>query len=378
MAEVGQLLDPADFYSPAHGYIYASLVAVYAAGTVIDASTVAAHLSDAGLLEAAGGSRRLVELLTVAPPISTAVHHAARVVEMAHRRHVATLARNVGEALDGGASAMDAAAPFLDAADRVMVGGGEADDDVVPLEQWVRNGGEESPWIIPGVLRQEWRMMVTAPPGAGKATLIRQMCWAASRGVHPFTLRPIPPVRALIVDLENPVSAARQTVEQMAAMTSGQGRLGEEASTEEGACLIWSKVQGLNLRARRDRASLERRIRQAAPDLVALCPIYKTFAKDSRLSAEEVALEVCEVLDDLRTRLGFGLLMEHHSPRGSLQLLPFGSSQWERWPELGVTLNPDEDDPRRVVVGRFRRDRVPVHLPRALRWGSGWPFEAEW
>jgi len=68
------------------------------------------------------------------------------------------------------------------------------------------------------------------------------------------------------------------------------------------------------------------------------------------------------VLDDLRTRYNFGLVMEHHAPKGQQgqkrEMTPFGSSSWLRWPEIGVSLYTDKTDPRIVHVRRFRGDRL--------------------
>ena len=47
------------------------------------------------------------------------------------------------------------------------------------------------------------------------------------------------------------------------------------------------------------------------------------------------------MLDDLRTRFGFALVLEHHAPKprgGRRDLLPFGSQRWLARPELGIRL----------------------------------------
>jgi hypothetical protein len=112
---------------------------------------------------------------------------------------------------------------------------------------------------------------------------------------------------------------------------------------------------------------------------VVLGPIYKSFRKDSRRQSDEVVEEVCSIFDDLRTRYGFALLLEHHSPRGSESLFPFGSSVWERWPEFGRTLKPTKTGGGRVFsFGRFRHDRIEVEWPTTFSWGNGWPFVAHW
>lgn len=93
------------------------------------------------------------------------------------------------------------------------------------------------------------------------------------------------------------------------------------------------------------------------------------------------------MLDDLRTTFGCSLILETHAPKGSSigrELVPFGSSAWLRWPELGWKLVPCDGrgepdvDGRNVKIGRFRGDRVQVEIPRLFERGRDWPWSAVW
>lgn len=239
-----------------------------------------------------------------------------------------------------------------------------------------------APWVVPGLFRAGWRCLVVAPEGVGKSVASRQVAIAAAQGVHPFTHGTIPAVRTLIVDLENPDDAIAETcrpITDRARATS--------ARYDEGRAWLWRRPDGIDLRSRADRAALERVIADCRPDLVALGPLYKAYRTSARESDELAGGEVQAVLDDLRTRYGFALLMEHHAPKSvgssGRDLVPYGSSLWLRWPELGLKLIPGdgESSPRdSLLVGRFRRDRMRNAWPDRLdRGGEGrWPWVGYW
>lgn len=373
----GRLLTPEDFYRPAHGHIYAAVQRLYATGQPVDTITVSAALADDGVLDSIGGPAALVSIAALTPVVRNAAAYATRVIDRANARRIIQAAHDAIAAIEDGGSPADVGEGLCGAVS--ALDGGDLDvpvTDVVDFHEWVSTAeADSSPFVIPGVLRQEHRLLLTAPAGAGKATLLRQMAYAPTVGVHPFlTDRSIPPVRTMIVDLENPQSAVEETGRRMIQQANKHTTLGSDHER----CAVWSQIGGINLLDRADRLALERRIRHVRPQLVFLGPLYKSFRKDSKRSADEVVEEVCSILDDLRTRYSFALLLEHHSPRGSEQLFPFGSSVWERWPEFGRTLRPKKDDETTLIHGSFRRDRVKVEWPSTFVWSHAWPFAANY
>lgn len=383
MEEAGTMLDASDFYKPANGHIYAAAVDLYATGNAIDTRTVAAKLSDQGLLETVGGSAELIRILSGTTPRSAhVVEYAARVIEMRNRRDVMRIAADLTDAVTSGVAADDASERAYEALRHL----GSADltkpvEDVFRFEDWLKTDDESSTeWVIPGLMRSDWRMMLTAPSGIGKTTLTRQIAYAAAVGIHPFTNNIIPEVRTLLVDLENPVSAVEYTGNMMIAQGGVGGRILRPSDWEGGpGCMVWPRREGINILDRRDRTELERRIIHTRPQLVVIGPVYKLFRKDSRRQSDDITEEVCSILDDLRTRHNFALILEHHVPRGSTDMVPFGSSVWERWPEFGKTLRVDEKNSRRLIFGRFRPDRIQrLRWPVGFTWDREWPFKAEW
>lgn len=69
-----ELLQPEDFYKPAHGRIFGAIASLHEAGQPIDPTTVADRLARAGVLEDLGGKSVLLELQAGTP----AAAHAQR------------------------------------------------------------------------------------------------------------------------------------------------------------------------------------------------------------------------------------------------------------------------------------------------------------
>lgn len=241
-----------------------------------------------------------------------------------------------------------------------------------------------SPWIIPGLLRAGWRCMVIGLEGSGKSVMARQVALAAAQGVHPFTHRPIDPVRTLIVDLENPDDAIAETCKPITARVKDVS-----ARYDEGRAWIYRRPEGIDLRKRSDRASLERVLSACRPDLVCLGPIYKAYRSKAGESDELAVTDLQATLDDFRTRYDFALLLEHHAPKatglsGRRELVPHGTALWLRWPELGIKLIPSEGEggaPKdSMLVGRFRFDRMKNSWPDRLDRGlpGRWPWAGYW
>lgn len=229
-------------------------------------------------------------------------------------------------------------------------------------------GENEEPydWLIPDLLERGDRLIVTAPEGLGKSTLLRQIAMAGSIGQHPFGGADLErPLKALIVDLEN---SERQIKRQLRPLREAANRRPE----------LYLKIlpAGINIQSEVDRAEIERTIAYVRPDILVIGPVYKMSDGDpnDEVSAKPVAME----LDRLRTIYGFAVLMEHHQPYGDnakkRPLRPVGWSGWSRWPEFGLALVGEPDDPE-VEVKRWRGDRDARKWPAKLaKYGNPWPF----
>jgi hypothetical protein len=230
-------------------------------------------------------------------------------------------------------------------------------------------------WVIPGMLERMDRVIVVAAEGVGKTMLARQVAIASAAGVHPFTYEKMPPIRTLTIDLENPERIIRR---MSTSMVGAARRLSGGRGPLDAHILI--KPAGIDLLSAHDRVLIEETIEKTKPDLVCLGPLYKSFTDPGTKTSEAVAVEVAKYLDYLRTTYGFALWMEHHAPLGSSsgrELRPFGSAVWSRWPEFGLTLEPDitADQPYTYKVGNFRGDRDVRHRPTKIKRGKVFPFE---
>lgn len=251
-------------------------------------------------------------------------------------------------------------------------------DDAVADLTWdeiIDHSEDISPWTIPGMLRSDWRAVVVAGEGSGKSTLLRQIGICASQGIHPLNFRPMMPIRVVLIDLENPQAAMAETgkviVDRVIRVNGGFDYEGMH---------VYSRPGGIDIRTARDRTAVERIIAKRRPDLVIMGPLNKMGPRHGNEDAEERADGVIRVLDDLRTRYGFALIIEHHAPNGNggaREMRPFGSQRWTAWPELGFGLyqNRDKDGLR---LGRFRGDRMRCHWPEEIVRSSPWPWQGRW
>lgn len=376
---VQRIVKPTDFYRPANGAIYAAILRLWGEGKKVDPITVADALKSDGNLERCGGSAELLSRVAGVPTTTSAPRYAEIIVNKSMYRSALGIANEITEAAYSQSMEpqriIEEAIRALGAANINL---GDVPDAVWTLDDYLNQPPEDSPeWIVEDIIRQGWRIMVVAAEGAGKTTLFRQVAICAAQGIHPFLHSPIPPKRTLIVDCENPQDSIVDVctpIRDQALRTAGQ-------DYDSGRAWLWWKPQGIDLRSRSDRIRLESVIQHVKPDLVAIGPVYKIYQVNAHENDELAAREVMATLDDLRTRYSFGLMMEHHAPKGTgnkREMMPFGTSLWLRWPELGISmepLDPSREDASHLKIGRWRGDRLKNEWPKEIRWSTIWPWE---
>ena len=380
VAVAAAVVAPSDFYVPRLRALYAAILTMWGDGEVIDVVTVSGAMRSAGTLDQVGGDVGLVDVMASAGYVANAAGYVARVAECAsYRRLISACEEAAREAYEQGTPAADLADWLAQAA---------ADSPVavttdLPSDLWVMDEFLDRPlsarpeWVIPGLARVGWRVMVVAAEGVGKTVLFRQIGLAAAQGVHPLHYQRIQPCRTLIVDLENPDDSIMDVCQPIRDQAAAKVRDGYDADR----AWLWHRPGGINLRKRKDRSELESVIAHVRPTLVCLGPIYKAYRVEARESDELAAAEVMAVFDDLRTRYGFALMLEHHAPKGqggSRDLMPYGSSLWLRWPEIGLKLTPKEPDNSVMTVGRWRGDRLENAWPVELERSQPWPWAGIW
>ena len=359
------LLDPSDFYNVRCAKLWGAVDSLYRSGHAIDPHAV--HV------ESGVDSADILSIRMQAFGPANKFHIDAVRRHATARRLMAigsTLATEAASGTDPFALAEQATAD-LSTMDTAAHGAPEA----LSMEQILLTSDDLSPWVIPGMLRQDWRVILVAAEGAGKSTLLRQIALCSSQGLHPLSFKIIMPIRVLLVDLENPVQAIAETggriVEQIRRTNGG---------FDDEALRIYMRPGGVDIRNRRDRSGLEREIAAHQPDLVIIGPVYKLSHRKERESYEDATDPVIRILDDLRTRYGFALMLEHHAPQahqGTRDLRPFGSQRWLAWPELGYGLSQKKESTG-LDIRRFRGDRLNNDWPAELVRGTTWPWMGRW
>jgi AAA domain-containing protein len=234
-------------------------------------------------------------------------------------------------------------------------------------------------WVVPGMLERQERFMLVAPEKAGKSVLTRQVCLLLAAGRHPFNAQyEVPPMRTMLVDLENPGPVARRDFRRQVDAMEGLWTDDNENA------YLWHKPGGMHLGNGNERAELRLAIERYDIDLLAISPVYKCYDGLDQ-SWEQQAHGVQKPLDRLREDFGCALWLEHHSPwKGAAdrtrEFRPLGSSRWTRWLDYQASLFGEGHPPyNRLVWQSIRRDERKLN-PRALvRGGLGQPsWVPEW
>lgn len=316
---------------------------------------------------------RLCELLTNA--LRPRLEHAEVVVRSAAARRLLALLNEGREALERYDDPY-AVAEWLqaDTSDLTPPGG---QPEARTLDEIVDDPGTLAEWVVPGLLRRDWRVVIVGGEGSGKSVLLRQIAACAAQGVHPLRFNRIEPVRVLVVDAENPSAAVAETGQPLVA------QLRRIVGADYDPYRLWMLQEpgGLDLRSRAGRRRVEVALRHYRPDLVVAGPAYKLAERRTAESFEELADSTHRVLDDLRTRHGFALVVEHHAPHAasgnSREMRPYGGSSWLRWPEVGIGLRPHKDGSGHTLT-RWRGDRLKNDWPAEIVRDSPWPWSGRW
>ena len=262
------------------------------------------------------------------------------------------------------------------------VGSGQTiDPEAMTIFEMADLAPATAPWIIPGCLKKDWRAIVTGEEGAGKGVLLRCMAACVAEGVHPFTHHMQEPHRTLLVDLENPMEAILETgITVTTALMECVMSKGREYS--DGGFKVWYEPGGIDIRNRNDKARLVREIAAQKPELVCIGPYYKLTRPRHGESWEEAAMAALGILDDLRTKYGFALVIEAHSAKASngakRALNPIGSVYLTAWPELGIGLRKDDEHDTTLHVEHFRGARLKQQWPDRIERDRKWVIRGVW
>lgn len=370
LAAAEQPISAEDFAKPAHGHIWDAIQTVRARGEQPNPVTVADQISRDGLTEAIGGLTYLTTIQGDAGPSSMAPSYARVVIEHANLRRLISCAGEIAELgystpADVGGATQHALELLTDVTFRANPKTCELLSPT--LDEYLDATDAPHRWLVPGWLERMDRAVFVGDEGYGKSTLLRQIGFCASCGLHPW--RPaetIDPISVLILDLENSPDQLRRELRKLRHLHDGPSRMRVEA-----------RPGGLDLLQATDANWLEALIAANQPDLIITGPTYKMMGGKAD---EERTGDLVRYLDRLRARHDFALLLEAHEGhatdgRASRPGRPINSSIWLRWPEFGINLN-FSDNGATARLDRFRGDRDQREWPTTI--GRGTPDTWPW
>jgi hypothetical protein len=362
----------------------------------VDATTVHAAILDQGL----ASKIHAVELFEIVehggsltgPGSSPA--YAERLCELYARRRMAEEFQREVQKLDAQWESGESA-PVAPTIERVRIMLEDMARLAAPAAEWspptladLLAGSTEYDWIVPGLLERMDRVMLTGDEGFGKTELVAQMLCCIAAGIHPFTTEEIQgagELRVTVMDCENSPSQSRRRYRRMVALVdSMRAQNGLPPTSWDKRLFIDFAPGGLDLLNGADMIRLERYVSATAPDVLAIGPLYKLHRAD--MNNEEAARQLVSQLDQLRERYGVAIITEAHAgnskdSEGNRFMRPRGSSLFLGWPEFGLGLRRDRDDPDRtaqVVSWRGHRDErswpkdlTKTHGQGILPWSMG-------
>jgi replicative DNA helicase len=378
-------LQSVDFYIVKHRMIAEAILDLHAVSAPADPVTVAARLAEWGQLDGVGGLAYLIHLQADCPATSNAGHYAETIRDRAARRELLA-------ALDETKTAVDNLAIPMDTITADLAWRMRGIDVPTHLTEPDRNIADvvadpvDYRWLIPGLLERADRMLLTGAEGLGKSTLLKQLAVQFAAGLHPWYEARFPPIRTLIVDVENSRMQVRRMLERLYRLVvepAHQPEIGWDdpaPAFDPDNVRVRVRPQGMDLLRRGDRRWFTEAVASNHPDLVVTGPLYKLHR--GKPSDEEPAAEVANYFDELRTAYDTALLIEAHSPHatdgGRRTVRPFGASLWLRWPDFGYGLRRLEDDATGPPIYEWVPWRGPRDDERAwpirVKRGPVWPW----
>ena len=362
-----------DFYFPIHIRIFGAIQRLVSRGASVDSVTIASEMSEPTAI------MDIVRISVDVPNSNNVLEYAQIVTQHSASRKLMHHFNESISLVSNGANPYviaESSEKFVSSIGAINVSG---EPQSMTIDELDMCADELAPVVIPGMMHKDYRTIVVAEEGAGKSLLLRTIAMSAAQGFHPFSHQRIKPIRALVIDLENPAQAILQT----AVPFNQHLRYADESGYDSERFRLFRKPGGMEIRRLADRAELQREIAAHRPDLVCIGPIYKMYRRGANESYEDSADEAMAVLDDLRTKYEFALLMEHHAAKGKSgerrELSPMGSQRWMAWPEIGISLYKDTSDPTVLHVKRYRGDRLSgVSWPDKLVRDKTWLLDGVW
>lgn len=199
---------PKHFFEPKHQLIYQACQQVWADGQLPDEITVTSALRAVLAFDQAGGAIYLNELSSALFTPSINLKPYAQAIQEKHQtRQLVTLARELtAKALSGAFKPAELADSFQAASKGILAEGQrESTTQAMQLDDLMTFDRDNDPNTLLG---RRWlcrggSLLFSAQAGAGKSTLIVQMACAWALGQDLWGIKPVRPLRILILQSEN-------------------------------------------------------------------------------------------------------------------------------------------------------------------------------
>lgn len=377
---VSQTLTAGDFYTPSNALIYDTLIRLRASGIKVDAVTAWDEIKRNGGDLVVKDPSVFVSLTANVPSTTSARHYAGIVSDRGLRRRMVTESvawRERAEDLTLDSDDVLSDVRLTTATMGSALLDTEPDDMSVWdfMELYDQPSGSE-PWVIHGLIRKRHKMMVVGTEGGSKSWLMRFIALCASYGIQPWRHTQIRPVRTMIIDAENPEDAMAESFKVILKKMTAER---SDVAREDIESRVWHRPAGINLRSKIDQAEFENLIRARRPELVCLGPMYCVFETKPGEPWETPARQVQAFLKAMMVRYDFALIIEDHAPQDrSGGMRPYGSSFWRRWLDMGVALEPLNDERTSYEMKHWRGSRVTTDWPKYVHRSDTWPFIGGW
>jgi len=230
-------------------------------------------------------------------------------------------------------------------------------------------------WVVPNMLRQNERMIITGPEGGGKSVLVAQMALGAAMGVNTMSpgLETHEPLRVLMLDVENDRLQIKSNMKKIVPLL-------DEMSGGVKPLIEWVDVRDIDLSNSVERQRVIRLAKERQPQLMYLGSLYKLAPEGDRV--DTAFGHVSRTVDRIRAETSTSILIEAHTGHGMQNdrngaMRPYGSSMWLRYPEFGIGMIPRRDHKGVIEIKHWRGARSDDRVwPSGLRRSGTLPWQA--
>jgi len=349
LAEVAGSIQPWFFHVPAHKTIYETMLSFYKNGTQIDLITFCQILEDRKLLAGVGGRQFVTSLWTFVPTAANVQYYVEIVRDKFILRETIATGTHIVQAAYGAQDdeAADILADFSVKIDRIKLHAGWT-NGVKPL------GSDELESLVDkpdpnSLVGSRWlcrggNCLWSGGAGYGKSTLIVQFAVHWANGLRCFGVRPVRPLKSLIIQSEN---------DDFDVSEQYNGVLKGTQLDDEGRQTVRKNLTFVRVEAKSGNAflaQLEKFLNLYRPDMVWIDPLF-AFAGCDLMNAERTGYFLREGLFPMFVKFQCGGNIVHHiakppkeekAEKASIdyQYLAFGSSEIQNAFRAVNTLQP--------------------------------------